>query len=149
MKKLIILSLIILSSSLFSCKEERYKKPENLIGEEKMSDIIYDLSIFYAARGINFDKIKEQGLEPERFIYEKFKIDSVQFASSSVYYASKPNKYIKIYEKVQNRLNLYKEKLIKEAEEREIKVDSLRGKNPEETTELKDSLNINLEEVKN
>ncbi len=147
MKKFSILCFFILTS-LFSCKEERYEKPDDLIGEEKMSDIVYDLSIFYAARGINFDKIKEQGLAPESFIYEKFEIDSAQFANSSVYYASKPNVYIKIYEKAQDRLNLYKDKLIKEANEREIKIDSLK-KDLEGSSEAKDSLNINLEEVKN
>jgi hypothetical protein len=47
MKKTIILLLIVLSS----CSQVEEVPPENLIGEEKMADLIFELAIVDASKG--------------------------------------------------------------------------------------------------
>lgn len=126
MKTITIAFSVVLVISLTSCKVERFEKPEGLIDEYKMSDILYELSIFYSAKGISAKKIGEDRLEPETFIYEKFGIDSTQFANSSVYYASQMNTHIAIYKRVEERLKLEKERIQEEDNKRKKVEDSLR-----------------------
>ena len=55
----IILTLIILVI-VQSCKDFNNKKPENLISEDKMVEILFDLEIINAARGENKKIIEEK-----------------------------------------------------------------------------------------
>jgi len=122
---------IIVFLLLFSCKEERIQKPENLIEKGEMLHILYDLSIVYAAKGINPGIEEINKLELESFIYEKYDIDSLQFASSTLYYSSQPSEYLKMYEQIQERLKARKDSIIKEREAKKpdstrIMIDSLK-----------------------
>lgn len=108
MKKLLIpfLAIFVL---ITSCNETVVKAPENLIDENKMVDIIYDLSLL--------DAIKTQGDNQKsyptttEFLKEKYQIDSVTFASNSKYYASDIKNYKKMYDRVKDRLNQENAKL--------------------------------------
>ncbi|WP_298893573.1 DUF4296 domain-containing protein [uncultured Psychroserpens sp.] len=108
MKVSIIGCLIILL--LFSCSNKA-PKPDNLIPEGKMVDIIYDVSILTAAKGVNRKLIENNGILPEEFIYNKHNIDSLQFVSSLNYYASDPEKYDNIYTRVDERIQAKKENI--------------------------------------
>ncbi|NER14600.1 DUF4296 domain-containing protein [Leptobacterium flavescens] len=136
MRKSVVLFIGVLLM-LMSCEVDRYEKPDNLIDENTMSDILYELSIFYAAKGINVQRFQAEELDPESFVYSKFKIDSTQFAASSVYYASKPDIYIKIYERVEERLKARREQLIELSEKKKAELDSVRKSRVTDTTRLK------------
>jgi hypothetical protein len=123
MKKLFFpfLAIFILFTS---CNEAVVKKPDNLIDEDKMVDIIYDLSLL--------DAIKTQGNATQQsypttseFLKKKYKMDSVSFANNYKYYASDIKNYKKMYNRVKDRLNeenakLNGRKLIKQSEEQGV-----------------------------
>jgi len=89
------------------------EKPDNLISKEKMSNILYDLYIINAAKGINRKLLEKNELAPETYVLTKYSIDSTQFADSNKYYAYKTEAYKVIVEEVKARL----EKEKKEYEE--------------------------------
>lgn len=104
MMKKLILSFLVIFIILVSCKDSTIKTPENIIDENKMVDILYDLSLL--------DAIKTQGISIQQnyptttqFLKNKYKIDSVTFANNVKYYASDIANYKKMYEKVKDRLN--------------------------------------------
>lgn len=97
--------LLVLGLFLFSsCAEELIERPENLIPEDKMVSIIKEMAIVNAAKTTNLGKLRENGIEPTTFVFEKFEIDSAQFVDSDRYYASKPLRYENMYKKVESDL---------------------------------------------
>ena len=98
------LSFMLVMLLLFSCAEELIEKPENLIPQDKMVLIFKEMAIVNAAKGTNIGKLKDNGIEPTTYIFEKFEIDSTQFVDSDRYYASKPLLYETMYKDVESRL---------------------------------------------
>src|SRR5688500_12294041 len=99
--------LLILAVFCFlaSCEKKTIEQPENLIPEEKMVDIIYDLSILQAMRSSHQAILDSSQINPNTYVYKKYKIDSIQFARSNAYYAAKSIKdYEKIYTAVNDRI---------------------------------------------
>jgi hypothetical protein len=101
MKKTLSLALLVL---VFSCKPSTVKRPDNLIGESQMVDMLYDLALLEAIRTQQPVKLEAQGLTPDTYIYKKYKVDSLQFAQSNQYYAADIEKYKKLYDRVEERL---------------------------------------------
>jgi Domain of unknown function (DUF4296) len=100
--------LLFLAISCNNNSIEKPKKPKNLIKKDKMVEIIYDMTVFTAAKGVNKRIIENKGILPEDYIYIKYNIDSTQFAQSNEYYAYNLDSYEDIYAKV--KLKLQKEK---------------------------------------
>lgn len=98
----IFLAFFVCVLLLVSCKDSAISKPDNLIEEHVMVDIIYDLSLLEGVKTYNTTHF--QGIKPNEFIYKKYKIDSVQFAKSTQFYASNIDKYKKIYEEAGKRI---------------------------------------------
>lgn len=86
---------------LISCNDTA-PKPDNLIGEDQMIDIIYDLTILDGIKSHNPQNL--QSFNQNNFIYKKYKIDSLQFAKSNQFYASDIHKYKKMYREVNERI---------------------------------------------
>ena len=86
----------------FSCNPsiEKPKKPDNLIPEDKMVDIMYDMYILNSAKGVNKKLLELNGIMPKEYIFEKYSIDSTQFAESNNYYVYNT----KIYESILNEI---------------------------------------------
>ncbi len=101
--KYILVLFLVLSCNNNSI--EKPKKPKNLINKNKMVDIIYDMSIFTAAKGINKKLIENNGIFPENYIFSKHNVDSLQFAKSSEYYAYRLDVYEDIYNEVKLKLD--------------------------------------------
>lgn len=80
-----------------------YKKPANLISEEQMVDLIFDIQLANGARNIK-NKDGKRLIEYMPLVYEKYGIDSAQFAQSNFYYSTKIDDYTKLLKKVQTRL---------------------------------------------
>jgi len=98
------LSVILSMFLFFSCAEELIQKPENLIPQDKMVLIFKEMAIVNAAKGTNLGKLKDNGIEPTTYLFEKFEIDSAQFVDSDRYYASKPLLYETMYKDVETKL---------------------------------------------
>ncbi|MGA9327398.1 MAG: DUF4296 domain-containing protein [Salegentibacter sp.] len=110
MKKVVVLFLLI-GIVFSSCQNVKHaEKPQDLIPEDKMVDIITDLSVVGAARNYNQTLFNNTGLDPEKFVYDKYGIDSLQLKRSNDYYADNYTTYERIYESVKDRLEDLKEK---------------------------------------
>lgn len=103
-----IIKLILIVVFIVSCNNNNFEKPEkpdNLISEEKMVDVLYDMALMSAAKGVNRKIMESKGVNPEKFIYEKHNIDSLQFALSNTYYSYNLKKYDQFYASVKAKLN--------------------------------------------
>ncbi|HET8838286.1 MAG TPA: DUF4296 domain-containing protein [Flavobacteriaceae bacterium] len=106
------LLLIILVSS---CQNiQKAPKPENLIPESKMIAILEDLAKIDAAANLNQKAFNEKGLNATAYIYEKYGVDSAQFAQNSNYYLQDLETSKRMYEEVRRSL-----------EEQKVKLDSI------------------------
>ncbi|HSP12052.1 MAG TPA: DUF4296 domain-containing protein [Salegentibacter sp.] len=90
---------------------EKTEKPDNLIAEDKMVEVLTEISIMTSARNFNKRKFESTGIKPEVYIYEKFGIDSLQFERSSDFYAANYDQYENIYSRVKENLQVMKVKL--------------------------------------
>lgn len=102
MKKGVLFFILI--SLIFSCKEEVVKKPENLIEKEIMVDVMYDLALLEAIKYQSPNALQAHKINPDEYIYKKYKIDSAQFVQSNMYYASDYKEYKKMYDQINSRL---------------------------------------------
>ena len=116
------LSFLILSLLLSSCyKVKKPNKPENLISEDNMVNILVDMAIMSSAKGVNKSNIEKNGIIPDAYIYKKNNIDSTTFANSNAYYAFDIKKYDAIYLRVKDSLTILREKY-KAIDEEEKKI---------------------------
>lgn len=116
----------------FSCNSgiEKPQKPKNLIPEDKMVDIMYDVFLLNSAKGVNKIILEVNGVMPEKYIFEKYSIDSTQFAESNNYYVYNTKTYESILNRIKEKMDLNKKKYealdkIEEAEKKK-KADSIR-----------------------
>ncbi len=106
MKKIILFLAVL--TLLISCKDEIVKKPERLIEKDVMLDIMYDLSVLEAIKYQNPVSLDTFKINPRDFILKKYKVDSLQFAKSNVYYASDYEDYKLMFEQITKRLDASK-----------------------------------------
>ncbi|MFE3869785.1 DUF4296 domain-containing protein [Flavobacterium sp. ZS1P70] len=102
MKKIIILLAIVIV--FVSCKDEVVKKPNRLIEKETMINIMYDLSVLDGIKYQNPASLDSFKINPNKYIYKKYKVDSLQFAQSNIYYASNYEEYSAIVDEINTRL---------------------------------------------
>ena len=102
MKKGVLFFILI--SLIFSCKEEVVKKPENLIEKEIMIDVMYDLALLEAIKYQIPNALQAHKINPDEYIYKKYKIDNTQFVRSNMYYASDYKEYKKMYDQINSKL---------------------------------------------
>jgi len=136
---------------IFGCEEsiQKPKKPDNLISEDTMVDIMYDVFILNSAKGVNKKVLEYNGIYPEQYIFEKYNIDSTQFANSNNYYAYDTKTYESILKRIREKIEDDKTKYealedLEEAE-RKRKADSIR----EVRTIKKDSIKFGKEKLFN
>ena len=125
---------LILSILALACTEAVIEKPKNLIGRARMVNIYYDLAIIASMNATGPNVLKENHIETMPYIYEKYGVDSLQFAQSDLYYASIPLQYQTMYQEVEARLQ--SEQKFYEGE-RDKKADSLKEANQKKTDSLK------------
>ncbi len=91
--------------SLISCQDiPSVEKPDNFIDENTMESILYESVIISSARGYNIAQIKQLGIQPETYIYDKFDIDSLTYAQNLSYYTADVDAYKSLNAKVLNRV---------------------------------------------
>lgn len=124
MKK--IISLLFFAALLFSCNKDLVDKPDNLIDKKVMGDILYDMAILEALKYQDQNLLYSKGINPKKFIYKKYKIDSLQFVKSTAYYAADYREYKKMYDQLNDRLNKEKKALELIIKKEEKKVEAIR-----------------------
>ena len=132
----IILTLIILVI-VQSCKDFNNKKPENLISEDKMVEILFDLEIINAARGDNKKIIEEKISNVNNYLQNKYKIGIDQFENSISYYSSDILKYSMIIQEVEQKLDSTKNLIEKKINAKRNRQDSLINISKGDTGDLK------------
>lgn len=123
--------IIVLGVLVLACNNhKKIDKPDDLISKEQMSNLLYDLYIVNAAKGVNRKILEDNKFNPEAFILAKYNMDSVQFAKSNTYYAHDSESYKAIVDVAKARLESTKEIL-----------EDLRAKETDSIKNRKDSLN--------
>ena len=76
--------------------------PENLISEEKMESIIFDIMILNASS--SYDLKIDNNMISDELIFRKHDIDSAQFYDSELYYSKNHRIQLNIYSNVKRRI---------------------------------------------
>jgi hypothetical protein len=88
-----------------SCQEViRPEMPENLIPEDKMVEVLTEVYLINAARSFDNRTIIDNKMKLDSFIYNKYEIDSTQFANSNAYYTANLDTYDRLFIKVEERM---------------------------------------------
>jgi hypothetical protein len=132
--------VFLLSILLLSCSKG-VEKPDNLLSEGKMEDILYDVALLQVMSSFTPKTLDDNEVNAGKYIYKKYAIDSLTFAQNQVYYASNLEAYKKIQGKVAERLKKQKtlvDTLVKkeQAKTKDIKKPELKMTKP---NALKDS----------
>ena len=104
MRKIIL--FLAIAITFVSCKEEVIPKPDRLIAQDVMVDIMYDLTILEAIKNQNPASLDTFKINSRAYIFKKYKIDSIQYARSNIYYASDYNEYKSMFEQISKRLEV-------------------------------------------
>ena len=100
-----IFCLIFFISCLISCQDvQKPEKPANLISQEIMVDILTDVYISNAARNVNNKLLRNKNIKLDSVIFNKYRVDSLQFVLSNNYYSSNLDIYRDILIKAQEKL---------------------------------------------
>ena len=125
---------IFLMLTLFvfqSCQDVKMPElPENLIPEDKIVKIYADAYINNAAKNVNNKLLIESRVKLDSLLYNKYQIDSLQFAESNAYYSSDLSNYATLFNRVELQLRVMQKRadslvLVWEIELEEALCDSL------------------------
>ena len=106
----IIFPILIFAFAACNSKTE-IPQPEKPIEKEVMEKILYDLAVLQALKSYSPEKLSKNSINSKTYIYQKYKIDSLQFAQNSKYYASDIEAYKIMYQKVSDKLVLEKKNI--------------------------------------
>ena len=70
----------VVFAMLSACQEtniEKPERPENLLSENKMVEVLYDMALVSSAKGINKRLLENKGIKPDSFIYKKHNIHAL------------------------------------------------------------------------
>jgi hypothetical protein len=90
---------------LISCdKNFKAPKPDVLLEEQVMEEILFDIGYLKAAKSKSFKVLNDNNVQADEYIYHKYKIDSTILRQNLNYYATKSFKKAKqIEEKIRLR----------------------------------------------
>lgn len=126
-----LITFLAIATLLVGCKDDVVEKPERLIDKDVMVDIMYDLSVLEAIKYQNPASLDTFKINSRDYIYKKYKIDSLQFAKSNVYYASDYEGYKLMFEELTKRLENTKMNVQSAINlEKKKKNPTLKNKNP-------------------
>ena len=103
MKRIVLFLLIF---NLISCIDN---KENNIMTEKQMVDFLFDVNLINASRGFqnkseyNYFAIRDSNL------FKKHEIDCLKFVNSNNYYIKNPKLYLKIYEKLSEKIKKIKD----------------------------------------
>lgn len=95
---------------MLSCESKtKMDKPENLLTKKQMIELLTDMHLANSTSGVN-NIHEEKNKNYMSLVYEKYKVDSVQFAESNMYYAANVEEYEDIFLKVEKRIKVIQKK---------------------------------------
>ena len=146
LKKIIL--LLSLTATFVACQNiEKSEKPENLIPEDKMVDIITEISLLQSARNFSKRIFESTGIQGQEYIFKKYNIDSLQFKRSNDYYADNYEIYQRIYDSVKQGFERLKVKLdTLQLQEKRIK-DSIATARKDSLKKAGDTIEPDFEEL--
>lgn len=104
--------LIALPLLILGCQKiEKTPKPENLIPEDKMVEILVDLAKIDAAMSVSTKEYEKRGVVGRELILKKHQVDSLQLVQSNAYYAENFRVNQRIYERVEAILKFQNDSL--------------------------------------
>jgi|AntDeeMinimDraft_5_1070356.scaffolds.fasta_scaffold00091_11 hypothetical protein len=122
MKSNLSTALFLLVLILTGCQDiDKQKKPENLIPEDKMVNVLVDMLKVSGSQSYSNIKYRRRDVNAKKLIFKKYDIDSLQLRESTSYYASDFEVNERIYDSVRSRLKF-----------EDKKIDSLLGKQEKE-----------------
>ena len=89
----------------------RVEKPQNLIEEDRMEQILYDVLMLDAMRTFNPKNPEYEAVYGMPYLYKKYGIDSFQLVESDAYYAKFPRIYYRMYDGVMKKMQRVKDSL--------------------------------------
>lgn len=108
MRKLIFI-FILLVFAFISCEESVVPKPENLIKEKQMIEMLADIHLAEATfTRFRYDSTMQHSTSADFYytILDKYQVVDSIFEKSFVYYASTPKSFEEMYRKVMNKLSI-------------------------------------------
>lgn len=103
-RTILFLALIV----VFACSKPPVKKPENLIEQERMINILVDVHMAEAAFNSrrHRDSLVQRSSSTDFYysILQEHEVQDSVFERSLVFYASQPRQFEKMYRKVMNQL---------------------------------------------
>ena len=149
MRNFVLIVLVLFLS--VSCKKELVKEPKQLVEKDKMIDIMYDLSLLEAIRYQNPVSLDSLETSPTKFVLQKYKVDSLQFAQSNMYYAADYSNYKEMFDEVGKRLEKNKrvtDSLVKIEEKKAAKIKKNAVKQVKKDSVKIPARKINIDSVK-
>jgi len=141
--------LLVLLLVTVSCdKSFKAPEPDNLIDQPVMEEILYDINLLKAAKSKSYKILKDNNVQADVYIYEKYQIDSTTLRQNVEYYATFSFKKTKeIEERIKQRFDTEKaqiEKIIQDSLKKKRDTDSvnLSGK------KIKDVLSVSSKRKK-
>lgn len=134
MKKIFWISSLLLLG-LGACKKEEI--PENLLPQERMTDLLYDLTLLNSRQSnyINADTLVVS--HNAIALLNKYDLDSTSFVRQHRYYMDQPEVYTRMFDSVQARLQ-------REIKKIEAMPEDPRDKKKEEERKIR----VNMENIK-
>ena len=108
MRKAIQIALFLLTIVVVGCDEPIMPKPEHLIKEKQMIDMLVDIHLAEATYNkFRYDSIMKNNSSTNFYysVLNKYQVPDSVFEQSYVYYASVPKDFEKMYRKVMNKLS--------------------------------------------
>ena len=151
MKNFVFIILVLFLS--VSCKKDLVKEPKRLIEKGKMIDIMYDLSLLDAMKYQNPMSLDSVDADPKKFIFKKYKVDSLQFAQSNIYYAANYDTYKDMFDEIGKRLAVKQRAVDSIVKIEEKKAAKIIAKKPKVKVNIKDSIKkpskpINIDSIR-
>jgi len=122
--------LLVLLLVTVSCdKSFKAPEPDNLIDQPVMEEILYDINLLKAAKSKSYKILKDNNVQADVYIYEKYQIDSTTLRQNVEYYATFSFKKTKeIEERIKLRFDTEKaqiEKIIQDSLKKKRDTDSV------------------------
>jgi len=114
-------TLLLVSVIAFSCGGPAAEEPKRLLSEDEMVNIIYDINMIQSMRSFQPQALDDNNVDAKKYIFKKYKIDSLTFAQNNTWYASNIEKYDGILKKVSERVKKEKEVLSPKADTTKVK----------------------------
>ncbi|MGA0031190.1 MAG: DUF4296 domain-containing protein, partial [Flavobacteriaceae bacterium] len=97
--------------SSLACSTRMVEPPERLIEKEKFVDILYELAIYNGVKNKIIQDFNSAEFQIMPYLYSKYDFDSVQFFESNLYYASRGDLYVAMFDTVRVRIQRTEELL--------------------------------------